>query len=127
MKKSLLLTTLLLPLLSTGCVGYDVPPRIFHWKPFRLLRSSEQVGRDQVTNRLFVAVKAYPLRGRFSNEVLSFLGQPQEIKILERGVSEDWLYIYYKPHLKERIDSEEGSFLVRFYNDKVIDVVRDVV
>lgn len=77
-------------------------------------------------NRLIVATKAYPMRGKFSNEVLSLLGQPQQIQVIENGISEDWLYVYYKAQLKERVDAEQGNFLVRFYHNKVIDIVRDV-
>ena len=126
MLKKSLYPLILISVLLSGCVGYDFPPRIFNWKPFRLIRTSEQIGRDQLANRLIVATKAYPMRGKFTNEVLSFLGQPQQIQIIESGISEDWLYTYYKPQLKERVDADQGNFLVRFYHDKVIDIVRDV-
>ena len=126
MAKKSIYTLLFISILFTGCVGYDFPPRVFNWKPFRLIRTSEQIGRDQITNRFIVATKAYPMHGKFSNEVLSFLGQPQQIQVIENGISEDWLYIYYKPSLQERVDEKQGNFLVRFYHDKVIDIVRDV-
>lgn len=118
------LSILITAFLLSGCVGYEFPPNIFARKPFTLLGGSEQVGRDQLANRLLVSKKLFPLEGKYSNEVLTYLGQPQQIDVIQTGISEDWLFVYYKG-LQNRIDSKQDSFLVRFYQDKVIDVVRE--
>ena len=115
---------LLLLVILTGCVGYNFPPNIFAGKPYTLLRGSEQIGRDQLTNRLLIGKNAFSIRGKLSNDVLSLLGQPQEIHVVQTGVSEDWLYIYLKG-ISKRASGEKAAFLVRFYQDKVIDVVHD--
>lgn len=112
--------------LWTGCVGYDIPPRVFSWKPFTLLRGSEQVARDQITNRYLVAKETLSLKGLYSNEVLTLIGQPQQIRPYVKNFSEDWLYTYFKIHPKDRLDADQGQFLVRIYEGKVIDVVRDL-
>ncbi len=110
-------------LFLSGCIGIDIPPRVFAWKPFSLLRGSEQVGRDQIANRFLVAKKVLRLDGFYSNEVLTLIGQPQKIRTIETGISEDWLYNYFKINPKDRMDASEGTFCVRVYKDKVLDVV----
>ena len=107
-----------------GCIGFD-PPNPLDGFPISFIKGQEQVGGDQITNRFIVAKKMFPLKNKDSNEILSFLGQPQQIKIIEKGISEDWVYVYYK-NVKDIVHSGEGAFMVRFYRDKVIDVVRDI-
>ena len=108
-----------------GCTGIDIPPHIFKGPPYTLLRGSEQIGRDQIANRLLVADSHIKIQGLITNDVLTLLGQPQEIQIVEREVSEDWIYVYYKKYTPKS-HSEPSEFMVRFYHDKVIDVVKDV-
>lgn len=90
-----------------------------------MLRGSEQIGRDQITNRYLAAKRVLPLKDLASNEVLSLLGQPQQIMVREPNISEDWLYVYYNLQPKERLDSTQSSFIVQIYHDKVMDVVRN--
>ena len=122
MKRTFALVAILVLTLS-GCVGFDFPPRFFANKPFTLFRGSEQIGRDQITNRFLIAKKVVRIEGFYSNEVLSIIGQPQKIRTLESGISEDWIYRYFKVNPKDRMDAEQGSFCVRMYKDKVLDVV----
>ena len=109
-------------LLFTGCIGIGLPQPL-QGKPYTMLRGGDQIGRDQLANRLLVAQKLFPLGGMNGNEVLSILGQPQEIRTTTRNVSEDWYFAYYKNY-KTMPKTDQGLFLVRFYQDKVIDVVK---
>lgn len=88
-----------------------------------MVSGGQQFGRDQLANRSFVASNIIALNGKESREVLTLLGQPQQIRVTERNVSEEWYFIYYKRY-KTAPKTDEGSFLVQFYNDKVIDVVK---
>jgi len=104
--------------LLTGCVGYNFPPNIWENKPFTLINTGDQLGRDQMANRFLVAQHLIPMSGRNSNEVLTILGQPQEIQIIERDISEDWYYIYHRPKsIKQPFSTGKDAFLVRFYHD----------
>ena len=73
--------------------------------------------------------KKLVLHGKNTNEVLTLLGQPQQIQVIERNVSQDWYFIYYKLYAAymEKLPYPgkytEGYFVVRFNNDKVTDVV----
>ncbi|MBN1689264.1 MAG: hypothetical protein JW893_09195 [Candidatus Omnitrophica bacterium] len=124
MKKAAFLLFLMLAVVcfQTGCVGYGLP-HIFNEKPFTLLRGGDQFGRDILANRLIVANHMLPIKDMHKNEVLTILGEPQTIDITARNISEDWHYIYYKRY-KTWPDTGKGVFLVRFYHDKVIDVVK---
>ena len=117
-------------LCSLGCTGWNIP-QPFQNKPWTYLHG-EQFGRDQIANRTLVAyTKKLIIKGKDPNEILTLLGQPQQIQVIERNVSENWYFIYYKTHVaynplnkvpypgKER----EGEFVVQFNNDKVINVV----
>ncbi len=104
----------------TGCTGFGIPA-VGQMKPFAYLRG-DQFGRDQLANRWLVGRKLIPLKGRDANEVTTLLGQPQEVQVTEHNVSEDWYFVYYKAY-KSWPNSEQGSFLVRFYQKQVIDVV----
>lgn len=115
--------------LAGGCVGFDLPQPL-QSKPYTYVKGGDQLGRDTLENRVLVASRLFPLQGRDSNEVLTILGQPQQIQVVERNISEDWYFIYYKNHVayvpkqvRKIYDQKPGSFLVRFYHDKVIDVV----
>ncbi len=81
------------------------------------------MGRDQIANRWLVAEKAYPIKGKEKNDITTLLGEPSGIKVLEHRVSEDWYFLYYKQY-KINPNSPQGSFVVRFYHEKVIDVVK---
>lgn len=123
------LTALLSTFLLAGCVGYDIPQPLSA-KPYTYIKGGDQLGRDTLQNRALVAKLKFPLKGREGNEVLSILGQPQEVHVVERNVAEDWYFIYYKdyaayfPKIPKVLDADnKGSFLVRLYHDKVIDVV----
>lgn len=127
-----------------GCVGIDFPQPFQH-KPYTYVVGGDQLGRDTIQNRSLVATHAFPVKGLHQNEVLSILGQPQQIKVVEREIAEDWYFIYYKDYVvyvpktlykvrdktvpytpkgvQKVIEKREGTFLVRFYHDKVIDVV----
>lgn len=91
-------------------------------KPYTLLKSGDQLGRDQLANRWLIAQKTISIKGKDKNEITTLLGQPQQVQIVEHRISEDWYFIYYKQY-KTMPETEEGSFLIRFYNDKVLDVV----
>ena len=116
-------------LLMTGCIGFNVPQPL-QSKPYTLFSKGDQLGRDQLANRNLVAKSKVILKGRGSNDVLTLLGQPQQIQIRERGVSEDWYFVYYKwyvpynPSNKVDFPDQEGEFIVRIYRDKVLDVVK---
>lgn len=109
-------------LLFNGCVGYN-PPHFLQMKPYTLLKGGDQLGRDQLANRWLVAQKLVPMKDKDSREVITLLGQPQQVEVVQHQVSEDWYFIYYKNY-KTKPLTDEGSFLVRFYNDKVIDVIK---
>ncbi len=115
--------------MTSGCVGYDIP-QPFQAKPYTYIKGGDQLGRDTLENRVLVARRVFPLKGRESNEVLTILGQPQRIDVVERNTSEDWYFIYDKNHVayapsftKKILEEKPGTFLVRLYHDKVIDVV----
>ena len=110
--------------MGTGCTGVDFPPHIFKGPPYTWLKTSEQIGRDQIMNRLLVANKKLSVNGMVSNEVLTVLGEPQQVDVVERDVSEDWIYVYYKKYTPLK-HSEPSQFMVRLYHDKVIDVIRE--
>ncbi len=125
----LLMTTVCL----SGCIGYDAWTPLQE-KPYTYLKGGDQLGRDTLQNRSLVAARLFPVKGMDSHDLLTILGQPQSIKIVEREVAEDWFFIYYKNHVaytprfipptKQKLsDNKEGSFLVRIYNGKVLDVV----
>ena len=105
-----------------GCIGFGMPQPFQH-KPYTLLKGGDQFGRDQLANRLLVAEAMLPITGMNGNEVLSILGQPQTINVTERSISEDWYFVYYRLY-KMWPKTPEGSFLVRFYHGKVIDVLK---
>ena len=126
-KKPLLILTAVV--LAGGCVGFDLPQPLQN-KPYTYLKGGDQLGRDTLENRVLVANHLFPLKDRDSNEVLTILGQPQQVNIVERNVSEDWYFVYYKKHVAYVTDAiekishpESGTFLVRIYHDRVIDVV----
>lgn len=124
MHKTILKTlfSLLMVTLCTGCVGLIKVPEPFKRKPWTLLTEGDQFGRDQLANRSLVANDVIPLHGWYKNSIITTLGEPQEIKVTEREVSEDWYFVYYKKYkLAPRTD--EGLFVVRFYHGKVIDVI----
>jgi len=106
----------------TGCVGYGLP-HLMKIPPLNLARGGDQLGRDVLANRLLVANKLAPIKNMHKNEVLNLLGEPQQIEITTSDVSEDWHYIYYKRY-KTWPTTDKGLFLVRFYHEKVIDVVK---
>lgn len=113
---------------SVGCTGWNIPQPFQH-KPWTYLKG-DQFGRDQIANRTLVAnTKKLILNGKTSNEVLTILGQPQQIQVIESNVSQDWYFIYYKKYAAyvEKVPYPgkytEGEFVVRFNNDKVTDVV----
>lgn len=120
----LLLGLFLMPILG-GCTGITFPPHIFKGRPYTLLAHDGEIGRDQLMNRLLVAKDKVKITGLEPNQVLSVLGQPQEIQVVEREVSEDWVYVYYKKYTPKAY-SDEGLFMVRMYHDRVIDVVTDL-
>lgn len=124
MKARIFKQTLLLALVTVsaaGCVGFDLP-HFFQEKPWTLLQGGDQLGRDQLANRYLVSQKIFPMNGLDANQVLTILGEPSEIDVVEHDVSEDWYYIYYKRY-KTWPETPKGTFLVRFYQNKVIDVV----
>ena len=120
MKKSLLIT-LTSSFVFIGCAGFDFPPSIFEFKPFSLLEGA-QIGRDKVANRNLVAEHRIKIDGRSSNEVLTMLGQPQMIEIRDKRISQDWYFSYY-PRLAKAPNTDQQTFVVRMYHNKVIDVV----
>ena len=115
-------------LLFSGCIGWNLPQPLSN-KPYTYFKGGDQLGRDQLANRALVGEMRVKINGRDKNEVLSFFGQPQEIEITERNVSEDWHFLYYKKYIpynpmnKVHPPSDEGEFIVRIYRDKVIDVI----
>ena len=121
MKKAAFLYFLLL-FVTAGCIGWNVP-NPFQSKPYTYVRGGEQFGRDQLANRYLVGEKLIPIKGKDSRDILSLLGQPQEVQIVERNVSEDWLYVYYKRY-KTWPKTDEGTFIVRIYNEQVLDVIQ---
>ncbi len=116
-------------ILLNGCTGWTLP-QPFSNKPYTYLHTGEPFGRDQLTNRLLVANKLLPLmKGKDSNEVLTLLGQPQQIKTVQRNISEDWYFTYYKTHIPYNpadsiLPDKRGEFVIRFENDQVIDVIK---
>ena len=110
-------------LITGGCTGFNVPQPT-EMRPYTLFYGGDQLGRDQLANRYLVAQRIVPIKGKNANEILSLLGQPQDIKTEERDVSEDWYYIYYKQY-KTRPHTDRGLFLVRFYQNEVIDVLKE--
>ena len=116
MKKSYLF---LLMCVFSGCTGWDLPSPAQMW-PYTMVSGGAQAGRDQLANRSLVASNIVSVKNKNKNEILTLLGQPQKVKIISRNVSEDWYFIYYKRY-KTAPSTEEGSFFIRFYNDKVID------
>lgn len=112
---------ILIPLLLTGCIGWN-PAEVLDGKPFSYVRGGDQFGRDQLANRWLVAEKKISIKGRESNDVITLLGQPQEIRTRQHKISEDWFFVYYKAY-KTRPRTEQGSFVVRMYHDQVMDVV----
>ena len=104
----------------TGCIGFNVP-QPFSNKPYTYFKGGAQFGRDQLANRFLVAEKLVPIKGMEGNEILTILGQPQDVQILEKNVSEDWYFSYYKRY-KTWPNTDQGKFLVRLYHNKVIDV-----
>ncbi len=120
--------TALTSLLIAGCTGWNIPQPI-QSKPWTYLKG-EQFGRDQIANRTLIAyTKKLTIKGRDTNEVITLLGQPQQIQVIERNVSQDWYFIYYKTYAAyvEKAPypgkDAQGEFVVRFTNDKVTDVV----
>ncbi len=114
---------LLLSLVAfAGCTGYGIPS-LSQTKPYSYFSGGDQFGRDQLANRWLVAEKKIPIKGKDTNEITTLLGQPQQVQILEHKISEDWYFLYYKDY-KTRPKTPEGSFIVRFYQDQVIDVVK---
>lgn len=120
-RKKIFISFLIFPLFC-GCIGIGMPQPLQR-KPYTLLRGGDQIGRDQLANRTLVADLKVPIKGLNSNEVLSILGQPQQIKVTEKNVSEDWYFSYYKRY-KTFPKTPQGSFLVRFYHNKVIQVAK---
>ncbi len=119
-------------LLASGCTGWNLWDFTQH-KPYTYLKG-DQFGRDQLANRTLVAyTKKITLTGKDSNEVLTLLGQPQNIHTIQRGFSEDWYFVYYKTHVAYNpVDklpvpypgkNSQGEYVVRFENDKVVDVI----
>lgn len=106
----------------TGCIGFGIPNPA-QSKPFTLFKGGDQLGRDQLANRWLVSQSKVLIQGKGQNEVLTFLGQPQQIQVREHKISEDWYFVYYKRY-KTAPETPEGTFVVRFYQDEVIDVVR---
>jgi len=118
----------LIPLLALtlgtglGCIGLS-PPHFLQMKPYTLFRGGDQLGRDQIANRYLVSMKLFPVKGLYQNEILTILGEPQERDIQKPGVSEDWYFVYYKRY-KTWPHTPKGSFLIRFYQGKAIDVIK---
>ncbi len=107
--------------LTTGCIGLNFPDPT-QMMPYTMIDGGAQLGRDQLANRSIVANHFPLIKGMHQNSVLTVLGQPQTIDIIERDVSEDWYFTYYKRY-KTAPQTDEGTLLVRLYNQKVIDVV----
>jgi hypothetical protein len=122
-RKSLLLIPSLLFLAFSGCIGWN-PDQLFDGKPYTYIRGGDQFGRDQLANRWLVGEGKLPIQGRDANEVITLLGQPQNIQVRQHRVSEDWFFTYYKAY-KTRPKTDLGSFLVRMYHSEVVDVVRE--
>ena len=144
MKLQKLIFLLSFSAIGSGCIGFDMPQPFQH-KPYTYIVGGDQLGRDTIENRSLVARHIFPVKGLPQNDVLTILGQPQQIQITERDVAEDWYFIYYKDYqayvpnqlyrardyaasyspksVKKIIERREGTFLVRFYHDQVIDVV----
>ena len=97
-------------------------------KPYSFFKGGSQFGRDQLANRYLVASRKVKVEGRNSNDLLTLLGQPQEIEVTERNVSENWHFIYYKKYIPYnpsnaiKFPAEEGKFTVEFKDDKVVKV-----
>ena len=131
MKKPFIPLLTMCLIFSTGCVGFNVP-QPFSRKPYTYFKGGDQLGRDQLANRALVATtKKLVLKDHSPNDVLSLLGQPQNVQVMERGISEDWHFTYYKRYLPYNplnkvppFGDEKGEFIVRFYHDKVVDVVK---
>ncbi len=114
--------TLILFFLSAGCVGIGAP-NLPEMKPYSLIRGGDQLGRDQLANRLMAANAKVLLKGRNSNEVLTFLGQPQQIEVTKRNIAENWYFVYYQKY-KTWPNTKQGLFVVRFLDGKVEDVTK---
>ena len=99
-------------------------PQPFDQKPYTLFKGGDQFGRDQLANRFLVADKMLPLTGFSGNEVLTILGQPTTVQEIQKGQSQDWRFSYYKKY-KTLPKTEVGYFVIRFYHDKVIDMVKE--
>ncbi len=126
--KSILLLIVLASM--AGCTGWNFPQPLQH-KPYTYLMGGAQLGRDQLENRSLAANSKFPMKGRDANEVLTILGQPQNVEVVERDTAENWYFVYYKNYvsyvsenIKQKYDRNEGTFVVRFYHDRVIDVVK---
>ena len=115
------MSLLLLGWTALGCVGIGIP-QPFSSKPYTLLSGGDQLGRDQLANRWLVAESPAKklIEGKHSNEVLTILGQPQKVDVVERNTSEDWYYVYYKNY-KTRPVTDKGLFIVRLYDNHVLD------
>ena len=122
MKKHILFILSALPLTLTSCIGYNLP-HFIEMKPYTYFRGGDQLGRDQLANRMLVANAKVVIKGKNSNEVLSLLGQPQDIQVRERNVSEDWYFIYYKRY-KTWLKTDQGLFYVRFQQGEAVDAVK---
>jgi hypothetical protein len=122
-KRPAILAALIVVSSFTGCTGWN-PGEIMSGKPYTYIRGGDQFGRDQLANRWLVGENKLDLKGRDANEVITYLGQPQEILVRQHKIAEDWFFIYYKAY-KTRPETEQSSFIVRMYHDQVIDVVRD--
>lgn len=127
MKKATLLLTS--SIILSGCIGWNIP-QPFQGKPYTYFAGGDQIGRDTLENRILAANSLFPLKGLHPNEVLTYLGQPQQIHVIEREIAEDWYYVYYKKYaaymprkIQNKIAREKGTFIVRIYQDKVLDVV----
>ena len=111
-----------------GCAGVSFP-QPFQGKPYTYFSKGDQFGRDHLMNRSMVGSKRIGVNGFTTNEVLTLLGQPQEIRVQVRDVAEDWYFVYYKnykpyvPSLKKNVEFQEGQFVVRFVDKHAKDTV----
>lgn len=107
---------------QTGCIGIGAP-HPFQARPWTLLSEGDQLGRDQMANRWLVATARVPLKGLDGNSVLTILGQPQQVEVQQRDISEDWYFIYHKNY-KVPLQTKEGLFMLRLHENRVVDTVR---
>ncbi len=119
-------------LFLSGCAGIGIWQPLQE-KPYTFFKGGDQFGRDQMTNRRIIANGKLFLKGKSANEVLSLLGQPQEIRTIEQNVSQDWYFVYYKGYLPyvDKITERTieprlaaGAFIVKIHRDRVSDVVK---